>query len=86
MDGSSLLAGNIAMGTKARLPGFAFFSTGTDIGLGRRLTLAVDYLGQELINAPRIESGTYDVNNANDAGCRELRLTWPVAEPPFPDD
>jgi hypothetical protein len=62
-NGSSLLGGNILEGTKAKLPGFAFFSTGTDIGVNRRLTLAVDYLGQELINAPRIENTVYDVTS-----------------------
>jgi hypothetical protein len=62
-NGSSLLAGDILAGTRSKLPGYAFFSTGTDIGLGRRLTLAVDYLGQELINAPRIDSGVYDVTS-----------------------
>jgi hypothetical protein len=56
-NGSSSLAGNILDGTKSKLPAFAFFSVGTDIGLGRRLTFAADYLGQELINAPRIETG-----------------------------
>ncbi len=58
-NGSSLLAGNILTGTKANLPPIAFFSAGTDIGIARRLTLAVDYLGQELVNAPRITSATY---------------------------
>ena len=60
-NGASLLAGDILAGTKSKLPGFAFFSAGTDIGITRSLTLAVDYLGQELINAPRIESSTYSV-------------------------
>ena len=58
---------DILTGTKSTLPGFAFFSTGTDIGLGRRLTLAVDYLGQGTINAPRIQRATYDVNNPSNA-------------------
>jgi len=62
-NGSSSLAGDVLAGTKSKLPGFAFFSTGTDIGLGRRLTVAVDYLGQELINAPRVQSGTYNVES-----------------------
>lgn len=62
-NGSSLLAGNILEGTKAKLPGYVFFFTGTDIGLGRRLTAAVDYMGQELINAPRIQTGVYDVTS-----------------------
>jgi hypothetical protein len=62
-NSSSLLAGDILAGTKGKLPGFAFFSVGTDIGVSRSLTLAVDYLGQELINSPRIESSTYSVQS-----------------------
>jgi hypothetical protein len=58
-NGESILAGNLITGTKANLPGFAFFSAGSDIGISRRLTLAVDYLGQELINAPRVGVATY---------------------------
>ena len=62
-NGSSALAGDILAGTKAKLPGFVFFSAGSDIAVRPRLTLAVDYLGQELINAPRIQSGTYNVES-----------------------
>jgi hypothetical protein len=58
-NGSSLLGGNIWTGTKAGLPGFLFFSVGTDFGLTRRLTLGADYMGQELINAPRVEMSNY---------------------------
>jgi hypothetical protein len=58
-NGSSILAGNAITGTKANLPGYVFFSAGTDVGLSRRLTFAVDYIGQELINAPRIAVGTF---------------------------
>jgi hypothetical protein len=53
-NGSSILAGNAILGTKDNLPGYAFVSAGTDVGLTRRFTAAVDYIGQELINAPRI--------------------------------
>jgi hypothetical protein len=62
-NGSSLLAGDILTGSKAKLPGFAFFSVGTDIGITRTLTFAVDYLGQELINAPRIQAASYGVES-----------------------
>jgi hypothetical protein len=58
-NGSSLLGGNIWTGTKGKLPGFGFFSAGTDIGLSSRLTLAADYIGQELINAPVVTTSTY---------------------------
>jgi frataxin-like iron-binding protein CyaY len=58
-NGSSLLAGNILTGSKSKLPGFAFYSVGTDLGVWHKLTLAIDYMGQELINAPRIEKASY---------------------------
>jgi hypothetical protein len=58
-NGSSYLGGSIWNGTKDKLPDFAFFSIGTDIGLTRRVTAAVDYIGQELISAPRVTSSTY---------------------------
>jgi hypothetical protein len=58
-NGASLLGGNIWNGTTGNLPGYAFFSVGTDLGVTKGLTLAIDYLGQELINAPRVETSTY---------------------------
>ncbi len=58
-NGSSILAGNAITGTKANLPGYGFFSAGTDVGLSRRLTVAIDYIGQELINAPRVAVATF---------------------------
>lgn len=58
-NGSSLLGGNILTGTKDNLPSWAFLSAGTDIGVARRVTFAVDYIGEELIDAPRIRSSTF---------------------------
>ena len=58
-NGSSILGGNPYLGTKGTLPGFLFFSTGTDIGVSKRLTVSADYLGQELINAAYIQTQTY---------------------------
>jgi hypothetical protein len=37
-----------------RLPSQLFYTLGADFGLSKSLTLAVDYLGQTLINAPRV--------------------------------
>jgi hypothetical protein len=53
-NGSSVLGGNPYLGTKSQLPGFAIFSGGTDIPVSKYVTFAVDYLGQELVNSPRI--------------------------------
>jgi hypothetical protein len=40
--------------TKGHVPGNFFFAAGTDIGLTNRVTLAFDYLGQTVFNAPRV--------------------------------
>lgn len=58
-NGQSILGGNLITGTKDNLPGYAFWSAGADYGVFRRLTVAADYIGQELINAPRIGVTTY---------------------------
>ena len=58
-NGSTILAGNIVTGAKANLPGYGFFSAGTDIGISRKVTAAVDYIGEELINAPRVGVATF---------------------------
>jgi hypothetical protein len=58
-NGSSILAGSILTGTKAHLPGSASFAGGVDIGVTRFLTAVADYIGLEVINAPRIQSATY---------------------------
>jgi hypothetical protein len=39
---------------KRRLPGQLSYAAGVDLGITGRLTLAVDYLGQTLFNAPRV--------------------------------
>jgi hypothetical protein len=58
-NGSSVLGGNPYLGTKSRLPGFAIFSAGSDIPISRYITLSADYLGQELVNSPRIGTETF---------------------------
>jgi hypothetical protein len=58
-NGSSVLGGNPYLGTSGKLPGFAIFSVGTDVGINKWLTASVDYLGQELINAPRVGTTSY---------------------------
>jgi hypothetical protein len=39
---------------KGKVPSQFFYSAGVDFGLTKRLTLAVDYLGQTLFNEPRV--------------------------------
>jgi hypothetical protein len=45
--------------TKGSLPGFFFYSFGADVGATKRLTLAFDYLGQLLFDAPRVFQTSY---------------------------
>jgi hypothetical protein len=54
-----LVRHSVELGTSAKLPGFALLSVGTDVGINRWLTASVDYLGQELINAPRVTTASY---------------------------
>ena len=44
--------------TKRRLPSQFFYSFGADVGVTKRLTLAFDYLGQSVFNAPRVFRST----------------------------
>ena len=53
-NGSSVLGGNPYIGNKSQLPGFAIFSAGSDIPVSKYVTLAADYLGQELVNSLRV--------------------------------
>ncbi len=48
---------------KRRLPSQFFYSFGVDVGVTNRLTLAFDYLGQAVFNAPRVFSSTFTTQN-----------------------
>jgi hypothetical protein len=58
-NGSSILAGDIDTGTKGRLPDQLFYSAGVDAGVTRKLTLAVDLLGERLYDAPGVIIGAW---------------------------
>lgn len=49
--------------TKGKLPSQFFYSVGADMGVTRQLTFAVDYLGQTLLNAPRVFNSTFTTQN-----------------------
>jgi hypothetical protein len=58
-NGSSILAGNPANGTKGRLPDQLFYSGGVDAGVTRKLTLAADLLGQRFFAPPGVTQGAW---------------------------
>ena len=61
-NGSSILAGNPANGTKGRLPDQLYYSGGVDAGVTRKLTLAADLLGQRFFAPPGVmQSAWVDV-------------------------
>lgn len=65
-NGSSILAGNPLTGIKGRLPDQLFYSGGVDAGVTRKLTVAVDLLGQRFYEAPGIKVGAWqDVLNVS---------------------
>lgn len=45
--------------TQGHVPSNMFFAGGVDIGVTNRLTLAFDYLGQTVFNAPRVFTSTF---------------------------
>ncbi len=59
INGNSLLAGNPLTGLKGHLPNQFLYSAGLDVGVVKRLTVAFDVLGQEVFNAQRIFSSSY---------------------------
>jgi len=64
-NGRSLLAGDILTGYKRHLPGQFFYSSGIDVGVTKRLTIALDYLVQQLYNAPRVINSPLSLYNPN---------------------
>jgi hypothetical protein len=58
-NGSSILAGDPATGQKARLPNQFFYSFGADAGITKKLTAAIDLLGQHFYGAPGVVKGPF---------------------------
>lgn len=58
-NGKSILAGNVQTGTEARLPDQLFYSGGADLGVNKRLTFALDLVGQRLMGATTLHTGPY---------------------------
>lgn len=58
-NGSSILNENFLTGKEHRLPDQLFYSGGVDAGVTRKLTLAVDLLGQRFYSAPGLVRGPF---------------------------
>ncbi len=61
-NGSSILAGDISNNKKASLPDEFLWTLGADARVLKRLTLAVDILGQRVFDAPRLTATTFTTN------------------------
>jgi hypothetical protein len=57
-NGQSLLAGDLKT-KKADLPDQILYSSGFDYGVSDKLTLAFDFLGQHVIDSPRLGQSTF---------------------------
>jgi hypothetical protein len=62
-NGKSVLAGNVAEGTKDKLPGQLMYAAGFDYGITKRFSLAADLLGQRVTGVERIVSENYQAAN-----------------------
>jgi hypothetical protein len=58
-NGASVLAGDVAAGTKGDVPDEVSYVVGADVGVAKRLTIAFDLLGRHSANAPRLASTTF---------------------------
>ncbi|HEX3745921.1 MAG TPA: hypothetical protein VHW09_18395 [Bryobacteraceae bacterium] len=70
LNGKSVLSGNILTGDKRQLPDQFLYSLGVDASATKRLTLAVDLLGAEVIHGDRVgDQGfyrkSYNMTNAS---------------------
>jgi len=59
-NGKSILAGDvIGSGDKADLPDQLFYEVGADLGVSKKVTLAVDLLGRRVIDGERLSTETF---------------------------
>jgi hypothetical protein len=64
-NGKSVLAGDVAKGTKKDLPDQVQYAVGVDVGAARRLTLAFDFMGTYVINSPRLIQEVFTAANGH---------------------
>ncbi|HEU4416278.1 MAG TPA: transporter [Candidatus Angelobacter sp.] len=58
-NGSSQIAGDVSIGSKARLPSQMLYSGGADVWITRTLTVAVDLVGQQVFQAQQLQPTTF---------------------------
>jgi hypothetical protein len=61
-NGESILAGDLKS-QKADLPNQFLYTPGFDVGVSDKLTLAFDYLGQRVIDSPRLGQSSFKAGN-----------------------
>lgn len=59
VNGSSVIEGDISLGTKARLPGQLTYTAGADVWVAGWLTGAFDLVGQQVFQTDRLRIGTF---------------------------
>jgi hypothetical protein len=58
-NGNSILAGDLITGSKGHLPDQLYYSAGLDASVTRKLTLAMDLLGERLFRPPGVARGAF---------------------------
>jgi hypothetical protein len=67
-NGESVLAGDVTTGTKKKLPDQITYAAGLDVGVNPTLTLAVDLLGQRVLDSPRLFAQDFTAANGRTFG------------------
>jgi len=84
VNGSSIVAGDINTGIKARLPGEFMYSAGVDTWVTKRLSVAADLIGQEVFQAQRFErSGLTEPEQCDNS---QSTCGGVITSPPPPTD
>ena len=69
-NGQSILAGDVRAGLEADLPDQFQYSAGTDVAVNPRFSMVLDFLGQRVLNSPRLS--VYTLNATGAAGSASL--------------
>ena len=69
-NGESILAGDVRAGLEADLPDQFQYSAGTDVAVNPRFSMVFDFLGQRVLNSPRLS--VYTLNATGAAGSASL--------------
>jgi hypothetical protein len=74
-NGNTVLAGDVALGTKADLPDELSYVVGADVAVDKRLSMAFELIGRHSSDAPRLSPRTFTVADAQSLSFPDITFT-----------